>query len=48
MIIIGLEEDQKNEATTTQYEEPLEKNVRRSTRSRNDSTRLAGYERFTN
>lgn len=40
-----LEEDQQNEATTTQGGEPLEQNVRRSIRRRTESTRLARYER---
>lgn len=41
-----LEEDQQAEVTTNQNEEPSEQNVRRLTRMRTDSTRLARYERF--
>lgn len=41
-----LESDQQDKATTTQNEEPLKKNVRRSTRIRTESTRLVGYERL--
>lgn len=41
-----LEEYQQIESTNTQNEEPFEKNVRRSARTRTESTRLAGYERF--
>lgn len=43
-----LEEDQQNEATTTQNEEPLEKNVRTSTRTRTESTSRFGYAIFQN
>lgn len=42
---IVLEKDQQNEATTTQNEDPFKQNVRRSTRTRTELTRLAGYER---
>ena len=41
-----LEACPQNEATTIQIEEPLEQNVRRSTRTRTELTRLTGYERF--
>lgn len=41
-----LEANQQKEEIIIQSEEPIEHNVRRSTRKRNDSTRLAGYKRF--
>lgn len=47
-IEIMLEEDQENDVTTNQNEEPLEQNVRSSFRTRTESTRLDGYERFPN
>lgn len=46
IIKIMLEEDQQTEATNTQNEEPTEHNVRRSTRTRTESTRLTRYEIF--
>lgn len=44
---IMFEEDQQTEALTNRNEEPPEKNVRRSTRARSDSTRLTGFKRFS-
>ena len=41
------EEDQQTEALINRNEEPPEKNVRRSTRARSQSTRLTGFERFS-
>lgn len=40
------EEDQQTEVPTNQNEEPHERNVRRSTRTRIESTRLGRYEIF--
>lgn len=40
------EEDHQTEVQTNRNEEPPEINVRRSTRKRTESTRLAGYGRF--
>lgn len=45
-ITIVLEEDQQTNVQTNRNEKTLEQNVRRSTRARTESTRLAGYERF--
>lgn len=42
------EEDQQTKVLTNQNKEPLEQNVRRLTRTRTKSTRLARYERFPN
>ena len=40
------EEEQQTEVPTNRNKEPPEQNVRRSTRTRTESIRLAGYERF--
>lgn len=45
-IKIVLEEDQQTKVTTNQNENPYEKNGRRSTRMRTESTRLARYDIF--
>ena len=45
-MITMFEEDQQTEFPTNRNEEPPEQNVRRLTRTRTESTRLAGYERF--
>lgn len=43
-----LEEDQKTEDRINQNEEPPDQNVQSSTRTRIESKRILGYERFSN